>query len=102
MRHAGNLIVGTRAAERFVVDRLSRRALNEIRAAQSHERGAFDHDDDVRQRGQICATGDARAHHRRDLRHLQISAHDRVVIENSGCAVLSRKDAALIRQIHAG
>src|SRR2546423_13126482 len=55
MGHAGNLIMRARAAERLVIDRLSGGTFNEISAAQSHERGAFDHDDDVRESGQISA-----------------------------------------------
>ena len=62
---------------------------------------SLDHDDDVRQRRQIRAAGDARSHDGRDLRNFQIPPHDRVVIEDSRGAVLARKHAALIRQIHA-
>ena len=83
MRYAGNLVVRARAAKSFVIDCLAGGALHEVRAAQTHERSAVDHDDDVRQRRKISATRDARTHHRGNLRHLQIAAHDRVVIEDA-------------------
>ena len=102
MRDAGEFVVRARAAESFVVDRLAGRAFHQVRAAESHERRALDHHDHVGQRGQVCAAGDARPHHRRDLRNLQIAPHDRVVIEDSRRAILAGKHAALIRKIHAG
>ena len=43
MGHAGNLIVGARSAQSFVVDCLSGGAFHEVRAAQAHERCALDH-----------------------------------------------------------
>ncbi len=91
MRDAGKFVVRASAAESFVVDRLTRRAFHQVRAAQTHERRALNHHDHVRERGQICAAGDARPHHRRDLRNLQIPPHDRVVIENSRGAILTRE-----------
>src|ERR1043165_2576938 len=102
MGHAAQLVMRARAAERFVVDRLARRAFNEIGAAETHERRVLDHDDDVRQRRQIGAASNAWSHHCRDLRHFQIVPHDRVVIEDARRAVLSRKHTALIWKIHAG
>src|SRR6266545_8086690 len=47
-------------------------------------------------------TRDAWAHDRGDLRDFEVAAHDRVVVEDPGSAVLPRKHAALIRQVHAG
>jgi len=94
--------VGLGAAQRFGVDRLAGGALDEVGTAQAHERGAIHHEDHVRQRRQIRATGDARSHHGGELRHVQVAPHDRVVIEDARGAVLPRENAALVWQIHAG
>ena len=102
MRHAARRGVHARAAERFRIHHLPHRALHQIRPAQSHEAGAFHHDDDVAQRRQIRAARDARSHHRRDLRHVQLAPHQRVVVEDARRAVLAGKNAVLQRQIHAG
>src|SRR5436305_14923696 len=101
MRYAGNLVVSARPTKSLVIDCLTGCALHEVRAAQAHERSAVDHDDDVRQRREISATRDAWTHHRGNLRHLQITAHDRVVIEDARRAVLPWEYSALIRKIHA-
>ena len=101
MRNSRQLVMRPRAAQSFIIDRLAGRAFDQVRAAQSHERSAFDHDDDVRERRQVRAAGDARPHHRGNLRDFQIAPHDRVVIEDARRAVLSGKHAALIRKIHA-
>ena len=61
----------------------------------------FDHHDHVGERRQIRAAGDARPHHRGDLRDAQIPPHDRVVVEDAARAVLPGKHAALVRQVHA-
>ena len=76
--------------------------LTRFGAAQSHEAGTVHHEDDVGQRRQVRAAGDAAPHHRADLRHVEIAPHDRVVVEDASGAILPRKDPALIRQIHAG
>ena len=99
--HATSRSVHARAAERFGIHHLPHRALHQIRAPETHEAGAFHHDQNVAQRGQISSAGDARAHDRGDLRHVQLPAHQRVVIEDPGGAVLTGKDAVLIRQVHA-
>src|ERR1044072_9005270 len=99
MGHTREFVVSACAAESFVVDGLSRRALYEVRATQTHKGCVFNHDNDVRQGRQIRAAGDAWSHHRRDLRHLKITAHDRVVIEDSRGAVLTRKNSALVGKI---
>ncbi len=91
-----------RAAERFLIDRLAGRSLDQIGAAKAHEAGVFHHDDDVAERGKVRAAGDARAHHRRDLRDAQFAAHQRVVEEDAARAVLAGKDAVLIREVDAG
>ena len=90
-----------RAAESFVINRLPGCAFDQIRAAQAHKRSAFDHQDHVRKRGQISSARDAHSHHGGNLRNFQITAHNRVVIKNPRRAVLTGKNAALIRQIHA-
>src|SRR5262249_33545305 len=77
-------------------------ALDQVRPAESHEGSAFDHDDAVGERGQISASGNAGTHHRRELRYLEMSSHHGVVEKDSAASVLSRKDFALIRQVHAG
>src|ERR1043166_6156330 len=59
VRDARQLVVRTCAAESFVVDRLSRRAFNEIRTTETHERRTFNHYDNVRQRREVRATGNA-------------------------------------------
>ncbi len=100
MRDGADGGVRRRTAQRFRIHDLSRGAFDEIRPAQSHERRAVDHEDHVGQRRQIRATCDAGAHDRGDLRDFEIAAHDRVVVENPGGAVLPRKDAALIGQVH--
>src|SRR5258705_4832355 len=87
-------------AQRFVIHHLSRRAFDQIRSAQSHERRAVHHENHVRQRRQIRAARDARTHDGGDLGHLEIAAHDRVVVEDPGRTILTREDAALIRQVH--
>ena len=83
MRHAADRGVHARAAERFGIDHLARRALHQVRPAESHEAGALHHDDDVAERGQVRAAGDARPHHRGDLRNAQLAPHQRVVIEDA-------------------
>ena len=76
MGHSRKLIMRTRPAECFVINRLTRRAFHQIRATQAHERSAFDHDHDVRQRRQVRAAGDTRPHHCRNLWDSQIAPHD--------------------------
>ncbi len=88
--------VHVRAAERFGVDDLPHRALHQIGPAEAHEAGFVHHEDHVAERGQISAAGDAGAHDGGDLRHLQLAAHQRVVIENPRRAVLAWKDAVLV------
>src|SRR2546425_3994521 len=101
MRDRTDSGVGLGSAQRFRIHHLPGRPFDEIRPAQTHERGAFDHEDDVRQRRQIRATRNAGPHHRGNLRHLEIAPHDRVVVEDPGCTILTREDPTLIRQVHA-
>jgi len=75
VRYGADGGVGPRAAQRFPVHGLAGRALHEVGAAESHERRAVDHEDHVRERGQVGAPGDARSHHGGDLRHAQVVAH---------------------------
>src|SRR5262247_4049403 len=91
-----------RATECLIVDGLASRAFHEVRSAESHERGALNHDDDVGKCRQVRSAGDARTHYCGKLRHLQIPAHDRVVVEDASCPILSREYTALIREIHPG
>src|SRR6266568_1228410 len=72
MRDARKLVVRARPTQSLIINRLPSCTLNQIRAAQSHERRALDHDDDVRKRRQIRATRNARTHHCGDLRNFQI------------------------------
>ena len=102
MSHSRKLIMRPRAAECFVINRLTRRALHQICSAQAHERSAFDHDHDVRKRRQICTSCDTRPHHRRNLRDPQIAPHDRVIIENARGSILAREDTTLIRKVYSG
>ena len=75
MRHATYRIVKVRAPERFLIDRLAGRALDEIWAAQAHEARIFNHQDDVAQRRKIGSARDARTHHGGDLRHTELAPH---------------------------
>src|SRR6266568_9078488 len=63
MRNARNFTMRARAAERFIVNCLAGCSFDQVSSAQSHERGAFDHDDDVRKRRQISTAGDAWTHY---------------------------------------
>ena len=101
MRDAAGTRVQTCAAQRFRVGDLADGAFHQIRAAEPHEAGALHHNDDVGQRGQVRAAGDAHAHHGGDLRDVQAAAHQRVVIKNPRRAVLAGKNSVLIGQIHA-
>jgi hypothetical protein len=101
VRDSRNLVVRARAPESLVVNRLARRAFDEVRAAEPHERGALDHDDDVGERREVRAARHARPHDGRHLRHAQVAPHDRVVIEDARRAVLTGEDPALVRQVHA-
>ena len=51
MRDSAGAGVQRRAAERFRIHYLADRAFHKVRSAEPHEAGAFDHDDDVGQRG---------------------------------------------------
>ena len=88
-------------AESLGIDDFASCAFHEIRAREPHERRALDHQDHVGERGEIRAARNALPHHRRELRNPQVSAHDRVVVEDPRRAVLPREDAALVRQVHA-
>jgi hypothetical protein len=99
--NTADLRVRRRAAECLRVDDLSSCAFDEIRSAESHERGALDHQNDIGQRRQIGASRNTLSHHGRDLRNMEVAAHDRVVIKNPRGAVLSGEYSALIRQIHS-
>ncbi len=101
VRDAAHLGVDARTAQLLGADRLSRGTLHQVRPAEAHERGALHHEDHVGERREIRAPGDARSHDRRELRHPQIAAHDRVVVEQTGRAVLAREDAPLIGEVHA-
>ena len=61
MRHATHRRVHDRPAEGFGINRLAGRTFDEVGTAESHERRPFDHHDDIGQRGQVRATGDALA-----------------------------------------
>ncbi len=102
VRDTADLGVCLCAAQRLAVDDLAGRALHEVRAAETHERGILDHEDDVGERRQIRAAGDALAHDRGDLRNVEKPAHDRVVVEDPRGAVLSREYSALVGKVHAG
>jgi len=86
-----------RSAQRFLIGDLPGRALHQIRSAQTHETGAVHHDDAIAQRGQVRAARDAGSHHGGNLRDSQFAAHQGVVEEDAARAVLSRKDAVLVR-----
>ena len=101
VRHAADLGMERRAAQRFGVHHLPHRALHQVRTAQAHEASLLDHDDHVGERRQISPARDAHPHHRRDLRNFQLPPHQRVVVENPRRAVLPGKDPVLIGQIHA-
>ena len=101
MRYATDLRVRHRAAQCLAVHNLPRCTLHEVGTAESHEGGAFHHEYHVGQRRQVRAASNARTHDSSDLRHVQIATHDGVVVENPCSSVLARKDAALIRQVHA-
>ena len=101
VRNGADLGVRDRTAQGLGVDRLSRGTLHEVRPTEPHERRALHHDDDVRQRREISAAGDARTHDGRELRHFEVVPHDRVVVKDARGAVLAREHAALIRQVHA-
>ena len=88
-------------AEELAVDDLAGRALDEIRSSQPHERGAFHHVDHVGQGRQVRAARNALPHDCRDLGHMQVAPHDRVVVEDARRPVLAREDAPLVREIHA-
>lgn len=90
------------SAEGFGVDHLAGCSLHEVRSAEAHEAGLFDHEDDVAQRGQIGSAGDAGAHDGGDLGDAQAAAHERVVIEDPRGSVLAGKDAVLQGEIDAG
>jgi hypothetical protein len=102
VRDAAHLGVGARSAEGLGIDRLAGRALHEVRAAEAHERRALDHHDQIGERRQIRAAGDALPHHRGELRNAQVPAHDGVVVEDAARAVLTGEDAALVGEVHAG
>ena len=101
MRHAAYLGVRGRAPQRLRINDLSCCTLYEVRAAESHERCAFDHENHIGERGKICSACYALTHHCGDLWNVQIAPHDRVVVEDARCSVLAREDTALIRQVHA-
>ena len=83
MRHAADCSMQMRAAESFLVDRLPGCTLHQIGAAKAHEAGFFHHDDDVAECRKVRAAGDARTHDRRDLRHMQLAAHQRIIEKDS-------------------
>src|SRR5436853_1680121 len=101
MSHAGNLVVCSRASERFAVHGLPDCALYEIGSAKPHEGRALDHNDHVGERGKISSAGYALAHHGGDLRNLQEMAHHRVVEEYAAASILTRKHIGLVGKIHA-
>ncbi len=97
-----DLRVHAGAAELLGTDALTGRSLDEVRSPEAHEGRALDHEDHVGERREVRAAGDARPHDRRELRDAQVAAHHRVVVEDAGRAVLPRKHAALVGQVHAG
>ena len=94
--------MGAGPAQRLGVHGLAGSALHQVGAAKPHEAGAVDHEDDVGEGRQVGAAGDTASHDGADLRHPQVSPHDRVVVEQPGRAVLAGKDPALVRQVHPG
>ena len=82
------------SAQLLTLHLLPRRALHQVRTAESHEARPLDHDDHVREGRQIRASRNTRPHHGGELRHLEIVPHDRVVVEDPARAVLPRKHAA--------
>ena len=101
MSDSGQLIVRACSTQSFVIDRLARGSFHQIRAAQSHKGGTINHHDNIGERWQISASGDARPHYRGYLRNLEVAPHYGVVIEDSGRAVLTRKNSALKGKVHA-
>ncbi len=101
VRDATDFGVQLRAAERFGVDDLAGRALDEVRAAQAHEARLFDHDQNVAERGKIGAAGDARSHDGGKLRHPEPAPHKGIIQENAARAVLAGEDAVLIGKVYA-
>ena len=75
---------------------------HEVWPSESHETRPVHHENDVGESRQVCAAGDARSHHRRELRNPQIATHDGVVVKDAGRPVLTGKHPPLVRQIHAG
>ena len=67
---ARNLIMRASAAKRFAVNGLSDSAFDKVRPSKPHKRGAFDHDDDIGESGQVSAARDARPHDGGELRNL--------------------------------
>ena len=102
VRDAAGARVEASSAQRLGIGDLADRALHQVRSAQAHEAGAFDHNNDVGQRGQVGSTGDAHAHHGGDLRDLQAAAHERVVVEDPRGSISAGENAVLIRKVHAG
>ena len=102
VRHAAHRRVHPRPAQRLRVHNLTDRALHQVRTAQPHEADAVHHYNHVAESWQISASGNAWPHHRRDLRHMQNTPHQRVVVENARGPVLAWKDAVLQRQVHTG
>jgi hypothetical protein len=94
--------VHSSAAQLLGLHALPGGALHEVRSAQTHEAGFLHHQDHIGERGQISTPCDARPHYSSDLRHLQITAHERVVEEQAARAVLAGENPALVRQVHAG
>ena len=76
VRHRAHLGVGLGSAETLRVDGLPGCAFHQIRPAKPHEAGPLDHEDDVGERGKICATGHAAPHHRTDLGDPEVPPHD--------------------------
>ena len=92
MGHAADAGVHARASQRFGIVTWPTAPFTRLGPPEPHETDVFHHDDDVAQRRQIGAARDARPHHRRNLRDVQFSAHQRVVVENARRAILAREN----------
>ncbi len=100
--HGADAGMGARPAEGLGVHRLAGGALHQVGPAEAHEAGPLHHEDHVGEGREVRSPRHTAAHHRAHLRHVQVPAHDRVVVEDAGGPVLAGEDAALVGEVHAG
>ena len=98
--YAGDRAVHLGAAERFAVDDLVDRGLDDLRTAEMNAAVSRGHHDFVRQRRDIGAAGGAFAEHRRDLRNAG-SRHPALPVERAAEMVLIGKHLVALRQVGA-